>query len=162
MSVLIVIRGPLGCGKTTIAKRLADILKAKVFHIDDVLEKHGLLNEKENGYVAQRSFLKANEIINPKAIEQLEKGTPVIIEGNFYWKSQVKDLIERLKYKNYVFTLKAPVKVCIERDIARGETHGADAAKAVHAKVTEFDYGIVVDASKGIDAIVKEILRHIK
>lgn len=162
MSYYIIIRGPLACGKSTIAKRLAEIVNGKVFHIDDILEKHGLLKEKEEGYVSQKSFLKVNEIIIPKIVEQLEKGIPVIIEGNFYWKSQVDDLIKRLDYKNHVFTLKAPVKICIERDIARGATHGKAAAEAVHKKVKEFDYGIIIDANKEIDEIIGEILGHLK
>ncbi len=162
MTYYIIIRGPLACGKSTIAKRLAEMIKAKIFHVDDVLDKHGLLDDKEEGYISQKSFLKANEIIIPKAIEQLENETPVIIEGNFYWKSQVEDLINRLKYKNYVFTMKVPVKVCIERDISRGTTHGKVAAEVVHSKVSEFDYGIVIDANTGIDEIVSKILSYLK
>lgn len=162
MTYFIIIRGPLACGKSTIAKRLAGMIKAKVFHVDDILAKHKLEDDKEEGYISQKSFLKANEIIIPLIIEQLEKGVNVIVEGNFYWKSQVEDLLKKLKYKKFVFTLKLPVKICIERDIARGTTHGSVAAEVVYAKVSEFDYGINIDANKNIDEVVAEILNCIK
>lgn len=86
-----------------------------------------------------------------------------IFDGNFYWKSQIDDLIQRLDYPHYVFTLKAPVEVCIERDKERGETHGADAARVVHKKVSSFDYGVIIDTK---DQTVKEtvlaILSHLR
>lgn len=69
----------------------------------------------------------------------------MIFDGNFYWKSQIEDLIQRLSYPHHVFTLKAPVEVCIARDKERGETHGADAARVVHNKVSSFDYGTIID-----------------
>lgn len=156
----IIIRGPLGCGKSTIAKRLAEDLNAEYIPIDRVLDEHNLTKDKEAGYISQKSFIKANEIITPKAKRKLQSGVPVIFDGNFYWKSQIDDLIQRLDFPHFVFTLKAPLKVCIERDLQRGKTHGEDAARAVYKKATEFDYGIVVDITKTIGEAVKEI--HLK
>ena len=43
MSYYIIIRGPLGSGKSTISKKLARILGAKCVHVDGILEKHGLV-----------------------------------------------------------------------------------------------------------------------
>ena len=63
MSYYIIIRGPLGCGKSTLAERLSKILKAKYFAVDQVLDEHHLTQEKEKGYISQKSFIKANEII---------------------------------------------------------------------------------------------------
>lgn len=154
----VIIRGPLGCGKSTIAKRLAEILNAKYISIDRVLDEHNLTKDKEAGYISQRSFIKANEIITPKAKKKLRSGIPVIFEGNFYWKSQIDDLIQRLDFPHHVFTLKAPLKVCIERDRQRGKTHGEDAARAVYKKSTEFNYGTVIDISKSLDKAINDIL----
>lgn len=161
MVYFIIIRGPLGCGKSTIAESLARILNADYIPIDRVLDEHGLTKDKEEGYISQKSFLKANEIIIPKVRKLLEQGTPVVFDGNFYWKSQIEDLLSKLNYTHYVFTLKAPLDICIERDRKRGKTHGEDAARAVYKKSTEFDYGIAIDISKPLDEAIKEIRSHL-
>mgnify|MGYP001560341455 CR=1 len=162
MSYYIIIRGPLACGKTTISKELAKKLKATHISIDGILDEHDLGKDREEGYTSQRSFIKANMIAVKEAKKLLEKNKIVIFDGNFYWKSQIEDLIQRLDYPHYVFTLKASVGKCIERDKERGETHGADAARVVHKKVSEFDYGIVIDtqnqtSKETVSAILKSL-----
>ena len=161
MSFYIIIRGPLGCGKSTIAEKLSKILNAKYFAVDRVLDEHNLTKDKEAGYISQRSFIKANEIIAPDAKRILDSGKPVVFDGNFYWKSQIDDLIKRLDFPHYVFTLKAPLDVCIARDEERGKTHGADAARAVYKKSTEFDYGNVIDINRPLNECVKDILSYL-
>ncbi len=162
MSYYLIIRGPLGCGKSTIAQRLAKILQAEYVAVDRVLDEHHLTTEHEQGYISQKSFFNANKIIAPQAKRTLQQGIPVIFDGNFYWKSSIKDLIKRLKigrlpFPQYIFTLKAPLQVCIERDRKRVKTHGEDATRAVYKKATTFDYGIVIDVTKPIKEVVKEI-----
>ncbi len=44
MSFYIIIRGPLGCGKSTIAKALSKKLNAKYFAIDKILEENNVKN----------------------------------------------------------------------------------------------------------------------
>ncbi|MBL7169875.1 MAG: AAA family ATPase [Candidatus Aenigmarchaeota archaeon] len=161
MSYYIIIRGPLGCGKSTVAERLTKILKAKCFAVDRTLDEHNLENEWEEGYISQKSFLRANEIVVPEAIKFLDKGTRVIFDGNFYWKSQIEDLIDKLDYPHYVFTLKAPLIVCVERDGKRDKTHGKDAVIAVYKKSTEFEYGTVIDVTKSLDKPIEEILSYL-
>ena len=75
------------------AEALAYKLNARCFHVDNVLEEHGLTEEREDGYISQKSFLRVNEIIAPEAKRVLEGGRHVIFDGNFYWKSQLEDLI---------------------------------------------------------------------
>ena|SRR3989338_1987205 len=162
MSYYIIIRGPLGSGKTTISKQLAQAINLEYISIDDILDEHNLTEDKEDGYISQRSFIKANEIVVQRAELFLENGTPVIIDGNFYWKSQIEDLFQRLPYPNYVFTLILPLKLCIERDSKRTKPCGRDATEAVFAKTTEFEYGICIDASQAVDRIFKEIIKEIK
>lgn len=157
----IIIRGPLGCGKSTIAKRLAEILHAEYIPIDRILDEHNLTKDKEAGYISQRSFIKVNEIITQKAKKKLASGISVIFDGNFYWKSQIEDLIKKLDSPHTVFTLKAPLKVCIKRDRQRGKTHGEDAARAVYKKATEFDDGIVVDISKSLEKAMKQMTSYL-
>ena len=161
MSYYVIIRGPLGCGKSTLAEKVTKKIKGEYIAIDRILDEHDLTKDKEAGYISQKSFKKANEIIAPKAARFLNKGTPVVFDGNFYWKSQIDDLIERLDFPHYVFTLKAPLDVCIERDSKRRKIHGKDAARAVYKKVTEFDYGAVIDVTKPLEESVRKILLYL-
>jgi tRNA uridine 5-carbamoylmethylation protein Kti12 len=117
-----------------------------------------LENDWEEGYISQKSFLKVNEIIEPEARRCLEMKKPVIFDGNFYWKSQIDNLIKRLPFPNVVITLKAPLDICIKRDMNRDKTHGEDAATAVYNKSTEFSHGIEIDATQSIETIIKEIV----
>jgi len=61
MSYYIIIRGPLGIGKSTIAEVLSKKLKAKHYEIDRILNENNI-KEWENGYVSIKSFIKTNEI----------------------------------------------------------------------------------------------------
>lgn len=162
MSYSIIIRGPLGSGKTTVSKKLAEILSARYISIDDILDEYKLAEDKEDGYISQRSFLRANEIAVQRAIQFLESGTPVIFDGNFYWKSQIEDLIRRqLQFPHYIFTLKTPLEVCIERDSKRENPHGKDAAEVIYNKTNKFDYGIVINATWSVEQIVSDICKLI-
>jgi predicted kinase len=123
MTFYIIIRGPLGCGKSTLAEKISKLLKAKYISMDRVLDDHDLIKEWEEGYISQNCFKKANEIVALKAKQILKHGQPLVFDGNFYWKSQIEDLIIRLKCPHYVFTLKLPLKECIERDSKRKKKH---------------------------------------
>ena len=163
MSYFIIVRGPLGIGKSTIAQELTKILGAKYFPIDRILEEYNLTDEKEKGYISQKSFISANKIISPEIQNILALNIPVVIDGNFYWQSQIDDLIKRLNSPNYIFTLKAPLETCIERDRKRNGSHGADAAEAVYRKSTELNCGISIDTQNKTSAdVVKEILFSLK
>lgn len=116
-----------------------------------------LEEDMEDGFISQKNFFKANEIIFSEVKKILSKGNSVIIEGNFYWKSQLEDIIDKLNYPHYIFTLSAPLDVCIERDSIRNISHGAIAAKEVYVKSTEFSYGQIIDVTKKIDNIISEI-----
>lgn len=161
MSYYIIIRGPLGCGKSTIAKRLSGIIGARCFEIDNVLHEHHLEDDHEAGYISQISFIRANEILAEQAKDMLKYGTPVVFDGNFYWISQIDDLIARLDYPHKVFTLKAPLEVCIRRDNERQNTYGIDAVRAVYEKAAGFNYGTIIDASRPIDECVGKMLHSL-
>ncbi len=153
-----IIRGPLGSGKTTIAKKLAKTLGAEYIAIDRIVDQHGLDKEKEQGYISRRSFMKANNIVLPKTVEMLDKGKQIIFDGNFYWRSQIEDLIKRLNFPHFIFTLKAPLEVCVQRDKDRSNSHGQDAAEAVYRKSTEFDYGTLIDVTKPVEQSLEKML----
>jgi predicted kinase len=156
MSYYLLIRGPLGSGKTTVSQRLASILGAEYISLDRILADRRLW---EAGRL--REFLQADKIAAGRAVKWLAEGTPVIFDGNFYWKTQIKDLIGRLDYPHTVFTLEAPLSVCVARDSRRVPPHGSQATREVFAKSTRFEYGIGIDARPSVYRVVTKILARL-
>ena len=162
---LIIIRGPLGVGKTTISKKITTILKAKYFSMDNLIDgKNRIIKKKDKeGMIDVRNFLYANTLIIPTALKCLNKQQNVVVDGCFYHKEQIVDLIKKIgKRKIYVFDLKAPLEVCIERDKQRKNSAGTGAAVAVHNAVSKFNYGIKINTieKKSIET-VHEIIKKI-
>ncbi|MBI4995241.1 AAA family ATPase [Candidatus Peregrinibacteria bacterium] len=162
MSYYIVIRGPLGSGKSTISEKLAKILNAELIKIDKILDnlEINVIDENE-GCIPVKNFIKANESVLPKVKKQLLNGKIVIFDACFYHKEVIEHLIKELKFPHYVFTLKAPVEVCIKRDKERNKTYGEGAACAVHSLVSRFDYGNIVDVTGGLEDTLKNILSYL-
>jgi predicted kinase len=169
MAFYLVIRGPLGVGKSTVSERLARELPAGCLSIDRILEEHDL-EEWEEDRISLRSFLRANEFAEERARRFLDADRPVVIEGNFYWKEQLEDLTRRLAYPHGVFTLKAPMRLCVERDRLRpatrpgaepraGDSLGAEAVAQVYRMVARVHSGIGIDATGTVEATVAAILR---
>ncbi|MGC2035421.1 MAG: AAA family ATPase [Thermoplasmata archaeon] len=153
MVFFVVIRGPLGVGKSSVAERLAKEINGAPISIDQILEDHNLW---EAGHLSE--FLKANEFAIGLARGPLSRGTPVIFDGNFYWKTQLNDLIGGLlPYRAHVFTLIAPLSVCVERDSQRARPYGPEAARQVYSKSTRFEWGVRIDADRPIGNVVSEI-----
>ena len=151
--MFVIIRGPLGAGKTTVARKLAEKLKGKHVSVDQLLEKKGL-DRIEGECIPAKNFIKAIE-------GEVFEGT-LVFDGNFYHKEQIEDLKMRLGGSCKIFTLKASLETCIERDKSRKRVYGEDAARAVHHLVSRFDEGIVIDTeNKTADQIVEEIFCHI-
>jgi len=155
----VVIRGPLGVGKSTIAVNLAEILKGRYISIDKTLEQMGL-DKVEGESIPAKNFINAQEEVMPVIKDSLERGEPVIIDGCFYHAEQIEHLANNLDYKNYVFSLKSDLDVCIERDKKRGDSHGEDAAKAVYELVSRLDIGTVIE-NKNIEQTLKKIQEEI-
>jgi shikimate kinase len=158
---VIIILGPLGIEKTTIANLLAKGLDAEYFSIDSILEQEGLdkIDEKQ-GCIPVCNFIKANEKITPKITEFLFLNKSVIIDGNFYHKEQLDHLVNTLsESKVYIFTLKAPLPTCIHRDKERKHSYGKCAAEAVYKLVSRFDYGVIINTE---DKTEKEVVEEIK
>jgi shikimate kinase len=159
MEYFVIIRGPLGCGKSTIAKRVVQEINGEYVELDKVLDENGLSSIPPGAEcIPVDNFIKANDII----IQEMKDGDmPLVIDGCFYHKEVVEDLISRMPAKGYVFTLKIPVDVCVERDSKRNKSYGESAARAVHALVSRFDYGTNIDVTKSIEEVVQEILSHL-
>ncbi len=162
MSYYIIIRGPLGSGKSTISEKLAHLLDAKHVHMDEVLEKHGLDKMPPDApNISAENFIKANEIVLPEVKKLLSGGKIVIFDACFYHKEVIEHLVQNLPYEYYIFTLKAPLELCVQRDSQRHKTHGEGAAAAVHSLVSRFDYGTNVDVTGGLEETLKIIISYL-
>ncbi len=115
----IIIRGPLGVGKSTVAKAIVEKIGGVYISVDEVLDQNGLDKAVEVEGVPLSHFLKANEIIAAEAKRAKDQGKPVAVDGNFYHKEQIDDLVHLLGVDVISFTLKASVETCIERDAVR-------------------------------------------
>ncbi len=156
MSFYIIIRGPLGIGKSTIAKALAKELKATYISFDKVLEENGL--DKIDDDFVPEDFIKANEIVLPQIKKDLNEGKVVILDGCFYFKEQIKHLEENLPSKFYAFDLKASLESCIKRDSKRKRVYGEEAARAVYNLVAKFDYGKPINTENKTERQVVELI----
>lgn len=151
MKNLLIIRGPLGVGKTTISKNIAKRLNGIHICIDSVLERNNL-DKIKGRCIPLKNFIKANDLIMRRVRAALEQGKTVVIDGNFYHKGQLTHLLRMAKDKTgvhgQVFTLKAPLNVCVKRDRTRKRSYGEHAAKAVHKLVSRFDHGKILNMGR--------------
>ncbi len=160
MSKLIIIRGPLGVGKTTVSKYLAHHIQAEYISVDQVLKANDL--EAKDGYGVE-DFLKANEIIILELEKNFDRGVSVVVDGNFYFKQAIDDLVDNVSVDTQVFTLHAPLDICIERDAGRQPPHGKDAAEFVYNAVAKVKYGTVIEtADKLTPQVVTELEKLVK
>jgi shikimate kinase len=163
MTYFIIIRGPLGVGKSTVAKALAKELNAKYISIDEKLAEHKLdFIPKDADCISKENFIKVNQLILPLVKNSLSEDLPVILDGNFYHQEQIDDLIENLHFQNHLFNLKAPLSTCIKRDNNREKTLGKDATTAVYNLVNRFSIGIDIETDgKNVPEVVREILEKL-
>ena len=159
VNTLIIIRGPLGVGKTTISKIIAEKIEAKYISIDKLLEDAKLdYVDPKTGCISVANFLAVQEDILEDIKKLLEK-QDVVLDGDFYYKEQINFFKENLKYENiFVVTLKAKLETCIERDKCRKGSLGRKLVEQVYALVKNFDAGFIVDVEgKTREQIVKQI-----
>lgn len=158
MNYLIIIRGPLGIGKTTIAKKIAELLNADYISVDEILSANNLdIIDKKINCISESNFLKANDIILSKI-----KDKSIIVDGNFYYQNQIEDLIKKNSLKSYIFTLTAPLEICLKRDLERKNSYGKEATIAVYNLVLKLNYGEIIDTTNlTIEETVKNIVSKI-
>jgi predicted kinase len=162
MSYFVIIRGAAGVGKTTLARLLAKRINAEVFHFDDIMNELGMDYVPGDKWIPLEKFLKADKVMLPKFREILGCGKSIVIDGNFYHREQIEDLIEGLHFKNIVFTLKAEIKECLKRDKERKGPIGGQAICAVYKLVSGFDYGTIISTDGKTPAeVVEEMLSHL-
>ena len=143
MKQLVVIRGPLGVGKTTVAREVASVLGGTYLSVDEILHANGL--DVVEGDIPLENFLRANQILLSMIADAFSQGWPAIVDGNFYHRAQVEDLLSHISDPCEVFTLKATLQTCIARDRSRIIRYVEEATAAVFQLVSAFDYGHVIN-----------------
>ena len=152
----IIIRGPLGVGKSMVAKHLADVLRGCYISVDAILEKHQL--DKDEGGIPVENFIKANSFILELSKEADCDGGAVI-DGNFYYQQQIDNLRKKFGGNVKIFSLTASLETCLQRDAGRSKVYGEDATRAVYGLVSAVKAGIEIDTeNKTEDQVVGEIL----
>lgn len=155
MKKLIIIRGPLGVGKTTIATSLAQKFDATYVSVDQIIDDHMLVPSDADG-VPLESFLQANQIIRDR-VENV--AGPVIVDGCFYYREQIDDLVKTFVGDVGIITLLTSVETCIKRDSERDHVYGEDAARFVHMVTTEIHEGHEIDTTHlTIEETVERVL----
>jgi len=158
MVFYIIIRGPAGSGKTTLAIKLAEIYNGKHINIDKVKKILGLRH-------SEAEKLAANEIVISEALHWLEKGKIVIMDEVLYYEKQL-DQLESLPCQKYIFSLKAPLGECLQRNkkrrVSRGRKTTSNAIKLVYGLVSKIKKGIEIDTyNQSIDDSIKEIRSYL-
>ncbi len=158
-NIVIIIRGPLGIGKSTLAKILAERMGAKLYSIDDLLKEAGFDRvDPKLGCIPIANFLAVQEDILPEIKKHLSKHS-VVIDGNFYHKEQIDFFFKSLQENPLVVTLKADLETCIARDAKRKHSHGVGAATAVYNLVSKFDDGLVLDIEGKPREFIVEVIQ---
>jgi cytidylate kinase len=153
---IVLIRGPLGVGKSTIAKELAEKIDAEYLSLDKIIDDNNLSGEDG---IPLENFLKSNEIIL-KIVSDSEKS--FVIDDCYYYQEQIDDLQEKLGNKIMIFSLVSDVQTCIERDSARKKVYGEDSARFVHMITSKVKSGHEIDnANLSVAEAVEMILKKI-
>lgn len=151
MPFYLIVRGPLGAGKTTVATALAKAIPGRVISIDDILET--LLWDGGS----EALFLEANKVAAAQAHDAFQHVRAVVVDGNFYWQSAIDDLARCIGVPHEVFTLKVPLEVCIARDRGRPLSYGEEATREVFEKVARVESGLSIDGTQDVATIVREV-----
>ncbi|MFH0828572.1 MAG: AAA family ATPase [Candidatus Kerfeldbacteria bacterium] len=160
---VIIIRGPLGVGKSTISTQLATMLSGLYIPLDDVLDRLGLDRVPPDAEcIPAQNFLTALKSVLPQLKLAMAQGKSAVIDACFYHKEMIEYLESHFPGKTAVFTLDAPIDVCITRDRNRSKNHGEDAARAVYSLVSRFSAGVRIDATQPKEAIIEKILAFLK
>ena len=158
MPYYIIIRGTAGVGKSTISKMLAKEIGAKVFHFDEIMKDLNLDYIEGEKWIPLWKFLKADKAIINNLNKELSSNS-IIIDGNFYFNTHIKDLVNKLNAKGFIFTLKADLKECIKRDKTRKNCLGEKAVSDVFKFTGKISHGIIINTK---DKTPKQILKIIK
>jgi predicted kinase len=158
-SKVIIIRGPLGVGKSTISMQLATQLSGLYIPLDDVVDRLGLDKVPPDAEcIPANSFLTAIRSVLPQLKHAMARGQVAIVDAGFYHREMIDALESHFPGKVVTVTLDAPLDVCIMRDREREKSLGEDSARAVHMLVSRFSAGTRIDATQPKEAIIAKII----
>ncbi len=161
MSYFIIIRGPAGVGKSTIAKKVAKKLNAYYVSFDEIMGKNKL-DKIEGDGISAANFVKANDLVVPDAKDKLNEGQIVVFDGCFYRSEQIEHLKKQLNFKSKILTLTATLDECMSRNNSRSRVMSKIAVEEVYALVNNLKVGIVVPTSgKTVAESVNDIILKI-
>ncbi len=160
MGYYVIIRGPAGSGKSTVSALLSARIGAREMNFDKLLVDLGLdYDVSGKGGIPLDRFLRIDEAMLPEFRRELAGGGNLVLDGNFYYREQILDLLGKLDFPHHIFTLKASLQECIKRDGGRKSPLGPDGTRAVFNLVSAFDCGTTVDTEgKSPDEVVEEIV----
>ena len=121
---LIVIRGALGVGKSTIANKVAEKYSVPYLSLDKIIDDNGL--STEDG-IPLENFIKSNDIV----VSQSEGCGLAVLDGCFYYSKQIEDLKQKFAGDVIFITLYSSLEKCIERDSKRDKVYGKESAEFV-------------------------------
>jgi len=158
MKKLIIIRGSLGVGKTTVSKILSQRLDLDYLSLDKIIDDNHLVVPGTDG-VPLQSYLAANQII----FDVVNNGEKTfIVDGCFYYQEQLDDLMKKFNNNIEIFTLVGSIETCIQRDAQRLKVYGEDAARFVHMMTAKIHIGLEIDTTKQTsEETVEDILERI-
>lgn len=159
MPLLIILRGPAGIGKSTIASQLKEKIRNAV-HLDIDSFKH-IISLKSS---SERSKI-AHNVGTTFTKELLENNFNVIAEEIFRadYYNEVKLLADGLKCERLTVFLTAPLEVLIKRDQERKyKTKGAEVITSLYNEIKYIDEDLNIDAVKNnTDEVITQILAKV-
>jgi shikimate kinase len=157
MKKYIIIRGPAGVGKSTIAKKLSKKINSYYISYDDIMKKNGL-DIIEDDAISPENFIKANNII----LQIIKEKDSVIFDGCFYRKEQIEHLLKELNGEVYIFTLMADLKECLSRNMKRKDPMKKKSIVEVYNLVKSLDEGTFIQTDKKTtDEVIEKIISKI-
>lgn len=156
-NIAIIIRGPIGVGKTTIAKLLQDKMPGSVIISVDNF-KH-IISPKSSTMRTKIAHKVANFFIN----ELIKNRIDMIIEEIFR-DEHYDNLIRTLRNKNYdvfSFFLTAPEEVLIKRDRNRLKNKGVNIVKKFYVSLKPNKMDFIINTSTSKKRIIMSILKNI-
>jgi shikimate kinase len=156
MKKIIIIRGPLGIGKSTVSKLITEKINAKYISVDKVLDENNLA---PSGGIPVENFLKANGII----LEKVADSEIAVVDGNFYYQAQIDDLQRELKNNLLIISLTCSIEECINRNSGREKVYSEDAARFVYSVTENVRVGHYINTeNQTLEETVDEVLKYVK
>lgn len=147
-NVVLILRGPAGVGKSTIAKLIQAKLGVNWVVLDvDVFKKYMQLKEAESNR-AERSKI-AHDVSKYFAKEMYQKGYDIIME-EMYKKPYNDSLVTFLSENNMRYLkvfLHAPVDVVVERSANREKKPPAEELRRHYAEIEPYEDDFVIDTT---------------